>query len=52
MLAEWIMAFELHKRGIVKHVLPIVIGEHDKDGRYSQSFFEELRQLACIRWHA
>ena len=42
-LAEWLMALELQKRGIVKAIFPIVMGEQRSDGKYSQSFFEDLR---------
>eukprot|EP01043_Picozoa_sp_COSAG02_P039595 COSAG02_NODE_3140_length_7296_cov_180.632347_1_plen_957_part_10 len=43
-LAEWIMALELQKQGIVKAILPIVMGEQSTvDGKYSQSFFESVR---------
>jgi hypothetical protein len=42
-LTEWMMALELEKRGIVKAVFPILLGEQGSDGKFSQSFFEELR---------
>jgi tRNA A-37 threonylcarbamoyl transferase component Bud32 len=50
-LTEWIMALELQKRGIVKAIFPIMVGEQEKDGRYSQSFFEELRD-GRVSWPA
>ena len=52
-LMEWIVAIELHKRGIVEAIFPITIeaqetGKKDgtkdgQDGLFSQFFFEELR---------
>eukprot|EP01047_Picozoa_sp_COSAG01_P016748 COSAG01_NODE_866_length_13045_cov_12.921288_6_plen_1707_part_00 len=42
-LMEWMIAIELNKRGIVKAIFPIVVGEQQTDGTFSQSFFEELR---------
>eukprot|EP01047_Picozoa_sp_COSAG01_P016273 COSAG01_NODE_830_length_13271_cov_2.845278_3_plen_626_part_00 len=42
-LMEWLVALELQRRGIIKAILPISIGEQGRDGTFSQSFFEELR---------
>ena len=50
-LAEWLMALELEKQGVVKAICPIVMGEQDKDGKYPQTFFEDLRD-SCVRWPA
>ena len=43
-LMEWIVAIELQKRGIVKAVFPIVMGQQAVDGKYEQFFFEKLLQ--------
>ena len=50
-LAEWIMALELEKQGIVKAIFPIVMGEQGKDGKYSETFFESLRN-GRVSWSA
>jgi hypothetical protein len=50
-LAEWIMALELHSRGIVKAIFPIVMGEQGEDGKYSQTFFAEVRD-GRVSWPA
>lgn len=50
-LAEWIMALELQKQGVVKAIFPIVMGEQTKDGKYSQTFFECLRD-SRVSWPA
>lgn len=50
-LAEWTMALELESRGIVKAIFPIVIGEQDHHGKYSQTFFEGLRD-SRVNWPA
>ena len=50
-LAEWIMALELQKQGIVKAIFPIVMGEQRNDGKYSQTFFEDLRD-SRVSWPA
>eukprot|EP01046_Picozoa_sp_COSAG06_P048050 COSAG06_NODE_7106_length_2631_cov_32.515798_1_plen_796_part_10 len=50
-LAEWIMALELESRGIVKAIFPIVMGEQGQDGKYSQTFFEGLRD-SRVTWPA
>ena len=50
-LAEWIMAVELQSKGIIKAILPIVMGEQGKDGKYSQTFFEDLRD-GRVSWPA
>jgi hypothetical protein len=42
-LMEWLVALELQRRGIIKAILPISIGDQGSDGTFSQSFFEELR---------
>ena len=43
-LLEWVVAIELHNQGIIKAILPIVIGEQDsEDGHYSRAFFDDLR---------
>ena len=51
MLAEWIMALELQSRGIIKAIFPIVMGEQGEDGKYSQTFFEDLRD-GRVSWPA
>jgi hypothetical protein len=48
-LAEWIMALELQKQGIVHAIFPIVIGEQSTDGTYSHLFFERLRD-SRVSW--
>eukprot|EP01043_Picozoa_sp_COSAG02_P111886 COSAG02_NODE_48057_length_336_cov_1.097046_1_plen_112_part_11 len=50
-LAEWIMALELQSRGVVKAILPIVMGEQENNGQYSQTFFENLRN-SSVSWPA
>jgi hypothetical protein len=42
-LCEWIMALELHRRGSISAVFPVIVGEQDpQSGRYTQTFFQEL----------
>jgi hypothetical protein len=50
-LAEWIVALTLQKQGIVKAILPIVMGEQSTDGKYSETFFESLRD-SRVSWPA
>ena len=50
-LAEWLMAIELQKRGVVRAIFPVMIGEQRRDGTYSDSFFEDLRN-GQVRWPA
>jgi serine/threonine protein kinase len=50
-LVEWIMALELQKQGIVKAIFPIVMGEQNSDGKFSQTFFEGLRDNR-VSWPA
>eukprot|EP01051_Picozoa_sp_SAG22_P021719 SAG22_NODE_4909_length_1135_cov_1.081081_2_plen_279_part_01 len=40
-LAEYIMAFALHNRGIVKAIMPVIVNEQD-DGTHNEAFFQEL----------
>jgi serine/threonine protein kinase len=40
-LVEYIMAFALHKRGIVKAIVPVVLNEQD-DGTHTEAFFQQL----------
>ena len=44
-LMEWIVAIELQKRGIVKAIFPIVMGQQTNDGKFEQFFFEKLLHL-------
>ena len=50
-LMEFMMAIELQRRGIVKAIFPILVGEQSRDGKFSQSFFEELRN-GSVSWPA
>ena len=50
-LAEWVMALELHKQRVIKAIFPVVMGEQSKDGKYSQTFFEGLRD-SRVSWTA
>ena len=41
-LMEYIMALALHKQGIIKAILPVIVDEQE-DGSHTAEFFQELR---------
>jgi hypothetical protein len=42
-LAEWLVAIELQKAGLMKLIFPIALGSMDTFGEWARDFFENLR---------